>query len=283
MKNLINRAQDGQRKAFFPPVAKKKFSILTVIFLLSLCNTCLAQAVNKPSPDMVRHQIREGQVKEIHYTFGTDDTITFYEDGQEYLASTYTRYLHDAQDRLTYGMMALGDSYRLDTIIYANNIDKRPIYKITGYSYDLNSIDFRDVKTKNCDSYERLFYQGNECEPYASIYIFIIDGELDCWYSEYTYSDFDEHGNWTEMVQEMYLYEEITPKTMQTLCDFKLSPQKRQQIETKIIETVKKKYAIKDSKSDDSDDAFSESMVDYNADDIIRNWSVDYSREIIYY
>lgn len=258
MKNPINRAQDGQRKTFFPPVAKKKFSILTVIFLLSLCNTCLAQDVEKPSPDMVRHQIREGQVKEIHSTFGTDDTITFYEDGQEYLASTYIRYLRDAHDRLTYGMIALWDSYRLDTIIYANNIDKRPIYKITGYSYDLNFIDFRDVKTKNCDSYERLFYQGNECEPYASLVIYLIDDNLYCYYFEYSYSDPDKHGNWIIKISNEREYFKISKETMQALCDYTLDPQQRQQIETGIIEAIKN-------------------------DDLKRPFIEYYSREIIYY
>lgn len=242
----------------------KKISIYAVICLLSWCSMNLIQAADKPSPDMVRNQIQGGKVKAICIScklntssIESHDTIPFSEDGFEQLPAYYTHHKYDAHNRLTYrrGYMVRDEkhknlTYCFDTIIYKNNSDKRPLYIMTCYSEHADTINYCDVRKEKC-VYKHFFYQGNSCEPYASLYI---SNLTDCSifeYIEYTYSDHDQYGNWTKVNQDMRVEVDFnSDERVQAFCDFYITPKEREELESIEIEGLKKGLFVADMSED---------------------------------
>lgn len=206
--------------------------------------------VAEQTPDMVRNQINKGRVKTLVVTDDESgdswDQVYFLRDGAENFLATfrYPRILFDNSQRLTY-RMGFGPenegkyTYNIDTILYEGN-SCRPMCIINYESVD--NIDASKTKSKDFRLYNSFYYSDNAVEPSAVLTFDVYNGNVICEYCTYSYTDFDEYGNWTKMAYSVYMEDEdqSIKDLYKQLSNFKLNIKQRKQIESKVIDHFRK-------------------------------------------
>lgn len=154
-----------------------------------------AQA-NEVTPDLARNEINGGKVKRItqHFTSsltaGEPETVLFdFAGKQNYLTKYKTQ--RDNRKRVTRVFESVKDNFTEVTYTYAGN-SYRKVYtdEVGGY------IDAEEGEVGDGYEFKHYYYADSTNNP-TGIFATCCQ-DVTPFYTEYTYLEFDEYGNWTK-------------------------------------------------------------------------------------